>query len=119
MKVIYLCAPYRAPSENGVHCNIEAARTFAIEIWLRGVVCLCPHLNTAYFGGVLPDKVFLDGDIELLSRCDAMCVDDTRGTSDGMRREIAFAFHQDIPAFYGITALHNWLAKGGAKELTR
>jgi len=68
MKVLYICGPYRGRRL----VNIVRARSAALFVWRCGGVALCPHLNTAFFDGKMPDQVWLDGDLELLSRSDAI-----------------------------------------------
>lgn len=57
MKVVYVAGPYRGPSEWAVKCNIEAAERVAIALWQQGYAVICPHKNTAFFGGAAPDEV--------------------------------------------------------------
>lgn len=78
-RVIYVIGPYRAETLAGVRRNIERAREVAEWLWSEfggmGVAVICPHLNSALMDGVAKDKVFLDGDLEILRRCDgAVCV---------------------------------------------
>lgn len=117
MKVVYLCAPYRSDTEYGVHCNIQNADRLAAKIWRMGAVCLCPHKNTAYFGGAIPDKDFLDGAIELLRRCDAVFVHGLNGITVGMQDEKDVAANVGIPVFSRPGALNEWLIQQ-AKETT-
>jgi len=72
MKLVYLAGPYRGRSEWDVHTNIQQAEWYAAEITKRrgDLFCVTPHKNTAYMGGLQPDKYFLDGTLELLRRCD-------------------------------------------------
>lgn len=119
MKVVYLCAPYRAPTTWGVHQNIQAAARLAAEIWELGAICLCPHLNTAYFDGIVSDQVFLDGAIELLKRSDAMFIDRSRPMTSGMVGEWnSFTAEKRELAFSMMGALHIWITDQ-AKELTK
>ena len=69
MKIVYVCGPYRAPTEYGVLLNIQKAAQIAIEVWRSGAVCICPHKNTAFFGGAVPDSFWLEGDKEIVRRC--------------------------------------------------
>ena len=70
MEVVYISGHYRASTTNGVQDNIEQAPQEAIKWWMDGYATICPHCNTAYMDGVVPDSVWLDGDIEILLRCD-------------------------------------------------
>lgn len=71
MKVIFVSGRYRADTENGVYENIRHARTEALKLWHKGWAVFCPHTNTAFMGGN-DDLMFLEGDLEILRRCDAI-----------------------------------------------
>lgn len=68
MKICYVSGPYRAPTENGIYDNIQRARRLAVRLWSLGYAVLCPHTNTAFMGGVVPDSRFLAGDLSFLER---------------------------------------------------
>jgi hypothetical protein len=72
MKVIFVSGPYRADTKAGIAQNIKAAREAAKELWRQGWAVFCPHMNTAHFWNVVPDADYLAGDLEILSRCDAI-----------------------------------------------
>src|SRR5512136_1308254 len=87
VKVTYVCGPYRRRRL----LNILRARSAALFVWQHGGVALCPHLNTAFFDGKMPDDVWLDGDLELLSRCDAIWAIPGWRESAGASAEVAAA----------------------------
>jgi hypothetical protein len=100
MKVIYIAGKYR--DERGefyVRCNIREAERAALFVWQFGGVALCPHKNTAGLGGAhgIPDKTWLDGDLELLHRCDAIWLLPGWEESKGARVEKDFARALLIP----------------------
>lgn len=100
-KVIYICGPYR--SGNGewfVKKHIREAERIAELVWVAGGVALCPHKNTQWFGGLVPDEVFLEGDLELLRRCDAVLTVPGWEGSKGAFAEVEFAQNHNIPVFY-------------------
>ena len=70
MELIYISGPYRANENGGVFENIQRASLKAKELWKHGYAVLCPHLNTAHFENVLTIEQLLEGDLEMLSRCD-------------------------------------------------
>lgn len=102
MKVIYIAGPYRSKrGEYYVRQNIRAAEELAIFVWRNGGVALCPHKNTAGFGGACAggDEVWLDGDLELIKRCDAMYLVPGWENSSGTLAEIQFAHTLGMPVF--------------------
>lgn len=74
VKVIYVAGKYRANSEWGLVENIRHAEAVAIKLWQQGWAVICPHKNTAFFGGLAPDIRWLEGDLEMIKRCDAICL---------------------------------------------
>jgi hypothetical protein len=109
MKLVYVAGPYRAASEWLVTKNIRAAEAVALEVWGAGAACICPHKNTAYFGGAQDDAVWLTGDHEILRRCDAVICVDGWQESIGASAEIEIAKHIGMPVFEAIEDLKQWL----------
>ena len=99
MKVIFISGPYRASTEWGVAENIQRAEQVAIRVWQLGHVAFCPHKNTAFFGGIAPDKVWLDGDLEILKRCDAIVLVPGWENSSGARAEVKLANELGLPIY--------------------
>lgn len=108
-KVVYIAGPYRGANNYEIHRNVCAAEEHAFAVWKMGAVALCPHLNTANFQFALPDEDFLQGDLELLSRCDAMLATGRWFASKGTVNEINFANSRGIPVFYHVNDLEDWL----------
>ena len=109
MKIVYIAGPYRASSEYEVRENIRNAEVIAIEIWRRGHVALCPHKNTAFFGGICDDSFFLRGDLLLLSKCDALVCVPGWSDSEGASAEVDRAKALGIPVFITLNRLIEWL----------
>ena len=51
MKVIYVAGKYTGKSEWETFLNIQHARVVAHDLWYKGWAVICPHSNTAFFGG--------------------------------------------------------------------
>ena len=105
MKVVYVAGPFRGPDHWAIAENIRNAERLALEVWRLGAACLCTHANTAHFQGAADDAVWLDGDLELLSRCDAILMTPDWERSSGARAERDFAAARGIPIFYALDAL--------------
>lgn len=97
MKVAYIAGPYRAETISGVRENIEAARWVAEEYWRRGFAVVCPHLNSAFMDGVVPDAAFIEGDLCIIGRCDLVVMAPGWQDSAGARREREVAEALRIP----------------------
>lgn len=108
LKVVYIAGPYRVATERGVAENIRRAGDLALEVWRAGMVALCPHMNTALFGGACPDEVWLLGDLELMRRCDAILLVPGWRQSNGTIAEVSLARREGMPIFESITDLSEW-----------
>jgi hypothetical protein len=102
MKVIYIAGKYRSSDEWGVTQNIRKAEAAAIFVWQYGGAALCPHKNTAYFGGVpgCHDEVWLAGDKAMLLRCDAVWAIEGWRDSSGATAEVELARNNKIPVLF-------------------
>lgn len=111
MKLVYVAGPYRAPTGWGIDLNIQAARRLGADVALAGGFPIVPHANTAHYDGLCPDSFWLDGDLELLSRCDALVLREGWQSSSGTRAEEAKARRDHIPVFERADPL-SWRAFG-------
>ena len=109
MKVVYVAGPFRGPNSWDIEQNIRRAEALSLEVWRAGAAALCPHTNTRFFQGAAEDSVWLDGDLELLRRCDAILMTPDWQRSSGARAEHDFAAKLEMPIFYDIDALGAWL----------
>lgn len=94
MKVAYIAGPFRSPSYFGIYQNVRHAERVALKYWKLGYAVFCPHTNTANFDGAIPkehDHVWLEGDIEIMKRCDMVVAMSTWERSTGARAEVKLA----------------------------
>lgn len=92
-----------------VEKNIRRAEVMALEVWRLGAAAICPHANTRFFQGVLPDHIWLDGDLEIVRRCDALLLVDGWEKSAGARGEVDEAGRFGLKIFQTIQELKSWL----------
>lgn len=111
-RLIYLAGPYRPYTDifGGYHTiaqNVRSAATYGIELWRRGFVAVIPHTMT-YFprhqqqdGGIkgVAPEVFLQGELELLRRCDALVLMPNWRISKGATAEKLYAEEHGIPTY--------------------
>lgn len=109
MKVVYVAGPFRGPNSWDIEENIRRAERLALEVWRSGAACICPHTNTRFFQGAADDAVWLDGDIEMLARCDAVVMTADWQRSSGASAEEQYAREHGIRVFYSIEDLRGWL----------
>lgn len=96
MKLAYIAGPYRSDTIRGTVENIRRAEAVAIKYWKKGYAVICPHMNTALFDGLLPDGVWLEGDIEILKRCDVIILMRGWSQSKGAQLEYDIAKKNDL-----------------------
>lgn len=114
MKVVYVIGPYRARTPNLIYHNIHEARAVAEELWERGYAVICPHLNSAFMDGLVPDDAFLRADHVLLRRSDAFALVKGWQASEGSREEVRLALDwglEFVPTRKGVRVLklEGWL----------
>ena len=100
MKSIYVIGKYRGKDKFEVVQNIKHAREVAELLWKQGWAVFCPHLNSAWMDGIVPDNAFLDGGLKFLEMCDAVCVCDGWEGSAGSLVELARATEQGKQILY-------------------
>jgi len=99
-KVIYISGAYRNKTISGTFQNIMNARDGAVRLWNEKWIVICPHLNTFLMDGLCPDSVWLDGDLEILRRCDAIFMLQNWETSKGANEELALAKKLGLEIIY-------------------
>lgn len=102
MKVVYVAGPYTAKTDWERKQNIYRAEQVNAELWKLGYYGLCPHMGTAFFGGLCLEKVFLDGGLEFLRRSDAVVLVEGWENSGGTLLEINEAKKMEIPIYNGL-----------------
>jgi len=100
MKVAFISGPYRSETISGIVQNIRNAESVAIKYWRLGYAVICPHKNTALFDGLMPDETWLNGDLEILKRCDAIVMMKEWEKSSGAKAELEFAEKHGLEIIY-------------------
>lgn len=108
MKVVYIAGPFRALNNWEIEENIRRAERLALDVWRLGHAALCPHTNTRFFQGAAEDHVWLEGDLAMLARCDAVLMTPDWRKSAGATAEHNYAASKSIPVFYSLEALKQW-----------
>ena len=91
IKLAYIAGPYRAATLHEIYANIRLAGKYAEKYWKLGYAVICPHMNTAFMDGIVPDSLFLDGDKEMLRRCDIVVMMPNWRSSNGASAERSLA----------------------------
>lgn len=105
MKLIYVAGKYSADTYSGIDDNIRIAEKASIELMILGWAVICPHKNTAHYeqyevGGLFNYEFWIEMDVEILKRCDAMFILNGSEDSKGVQREILEAHQKYIPTYY-------------------
>lgn len=117
MKLIYIAGPFRSTNADGtsnawgVQQNVMAAMARALEVWKRGAAAICPHSNNMFFQDAdgVTDQTWLDGDIELLIRSDAVFTTENWRKSVGATTEVKIAREREIPVLETLDDLEEFL----------
>jgi hypothetical protein len=99
--VIYIAGPYRAATQEDIDANVQRAAAVGQELLRRGHVVVCPHTMTHNWdqGTGIADETFLETDLVLLSRCDAICMVEGWHHSAGARDELRAAHARGLLVF--------------------
>lgn len=108
-KVVYIAGPYRAANAWDREKNIRCAEELAFEVWKLGAAALCPHTNSRFFDGAIPDDEILDGCFALLRKSDAVLMTPNWRASEGATRERDFALKRRIPVFESLEDLEHYI----------
>lgn len=99
--LVYLAGPYRAASQWENLKHVRRAEEVAAKLWVDGWAVICPHLNSDRFHGPkLDDERILQGELLMLSRCDALYVMGGWEASEGTKGEIALAKELGLEVIY-------------------
>lgn len=96
MKIAFISGSYRHETINGVLMNILKARAVSLKYWKKGYAVICPHLNAALMDGEMPDDTWLEGDIEILKRCDVIVMIKGWEQSIGAKKELEVAIQNGL-----------------------
>lgn len=91
VKVVFVSGPYRGSNEWQIKKNIERAEAISLHFWKMGYAVICPHKNSAFMGGSVPDEIWLKGYIELLKRSDIVVMLPGWENSQGATQEYLVA----------------------------
>ena len=120
MKLIYVAGKYLGDSDWETYLNIHLARLAAHKLWHEGWAVICPHSNTAFFGGANEHEKdnpngdwrrwkddqngdwgrWIDGDLEMVRRCDAIYMLSNWIDSKGAKLELEEAKKTGKTIFY-------------------
>lgn len=108
---VYIAGPFRAKTPWLIEQNVRRAEDAALEVWKMGAVAVVPHMLTRHFQEMLPDSVWLEGLLSLMSTCDVMLVLPGWRNSEGTKAEIVEAQKQTKHIFYTLKELSDWIVE--------
>lgn len=112
LPIVYVAGPFRAANTWEIEQNIRRAEALALEVWRHVGPAICPHTNTRFYQGAAPDDVWLNGDLAILDRCDAVILVEGWERSSGTRAEVAWAQEAGVPVFQSLPDLLLWKNTG-------
>jgi len=98
--IVYIAGPYRGENEWETTLNIRAAELAAAYYWKQGYTVICPHKNSGFMGGVVPDEEILNSYLIILERCDLVVMINGYKGSRGAIEELSHAKLHKIPIEY-------------------
>jgi uncharacterized protein DUF4406 len=107
--VVYIAGPFRGKDSWEMENNIRRAEALALEVWRLGAAAICPHANTRFFQGAAPDEIWLDGDLAILRKCDAVLMTPDWKKSKGATAEYLHAADYDIQICLSLEELRDFI----------
>lgn len=108
MKLIYVAGKMDAGTAWQREENIRKAETIALMLIKAGYAVHCPHTQCRHFHGEMPWQEWIDRDLEVIRRCDAVYFIDNWMDSKGATAERNFALENNIPCLYNWRDLMDW-----------
>ena len=105
--VVYLSGKLSDPNPKLQARNISCARVMSAILWNLGFTVICPHTNApqAIVGCKCSYDDYLEGDIQLMLRCDCVFMMSGWMSSKGSVIEHQAAADKRLPIFYDTKAL--------------
>ena len=102
--LVYLAGPIRPKGDQTLESNINNAKSIALELWKKDYAVISPHANSDLPISLADKEVealrWLNGDLDIIARCDAVVVLPGWEESAGTKGEIEFAKERNIPITY-------------------
>jgi hypothetical protein len=115
---VYVAGPFRAEDCWRQERHVRTAEEAAWQLWKMGMAPLCPHSQTRFYQGSLPNDVWLEGDLSWVEVSQALYVVDGWEESEGTLGEIKLAKKLGIPIFFSMREIreHFGLSKLGVES---
>lgn len=101
--VVYISGKITEKTAYKQRLNVLLAEKVNRKLWELGFATICPHTNAPK--GNLTYQDYIDADLTLLARCDAVLMMNNWQESNGANVELTFAYEHNIPVFYSIEEL--------------
>jgi hypothetical protein len=97
--LIYVAGPYSTHGDPDK--NVQKAKEIALQLWKVGHAVICPHKNTQDFHKHgLSVREIMDGDLQMLLRCDAIYMLKDWEKSEGATEEFNYAVEHNLWIFF-------------------
>lgn len=118
--IIFISGPFRGKPniEWNRQQNVRAAEAASLFVWRNGGIAICPHKNTEHFDGAADDSIWLDGDLQILQRCDGIYLIPGWESSSGARSEFEFAARRSLMVMKSETDVLVYVARFNETQAT-
>lgn len=99
-EVIYLAGALRGNPIKKFF-NMRKAKSMAKKLWTNGICAIySPHMNSGWLDSPMTDRKVMEGNLEILRRCNVIAVMQGYENSKGTIAEIEFAKKNNIRVVY-------------------
>lgn len=107
--LIYLAGRYTEIHTHLVRRNIHLAERYAQEINQLGALAIAPHLVSQHMESIQDYAWWCEAMLVLMRRCDAVYMLPKYETSNGAVAELTEALRLEMPVFFTMRELKEWL----------
>jgi len=108
MQIVYVAGPYRGKTIHETKLNFRRAEKVAEWLWSEGYAVICPHTNSSFIDGLIPDPQILDAYVAIMLKCDIVAAMPGCDRSEGAKAECCQALAGGVKIVLVNDTLDGW-----------
>lgn len=109
MKLIFIAGPFSADTKEKVEQNILTTEQLGFKVAELGMAPIVPNSMGRSWRGIPSYETWINTTKFILSQCSVVLIAPNWENSNGTKKEIEYAEQLNIPVFYSIAELENYI----------